>query len=108
MRCHGAHPRRTAYRTLRSHVNYADDPLIATSDETFASEGRASLDDARAASGAVVCVAPAARSEHGLEGDEAIHAIRLIRIAPQGFAPLEAVGGRSTLDLRQNGKAAHQ
>jgi AcrR family transcriptional regulator len=49
--------------------------------------------EARAAAEAVVRVTLAALREYGLEGDEAIHAVRLIRIALHGFISLEAAGG---------------
>ena len=50
-------------------------------------------DDARAAGDAVVRVVLAALRSYRLEGDEAIHAVRLIRIALHGFVTLEAAGG---------------
>lgn len=50
-------------------------------------------DDARAAGDAVVRVALAALRAYGLEGAEAIHAVRLIRIVLHGFVTLEAAGG---------------
>jgi AcrR family transcriptional regulator len=50
-------------------------------------------DEARAAGDAVVRVALAAIRGYPLEGDEAIHAVRLIRIALHGFVSLEAAGG---------------
>lgn len=50
-------------------------------------------DEARAAGDAVVRVALAALRAYGLEGAEAIHAVRLIRIVLHGFVTLEAAGG---------------
>jgi AcrR family transcriptional regulator len=50
-------------------------------------------DEARAAGDAVVRVALAAIRGYPIEGDEAIHAVRLIRIALHGFVSLEAAGG---------------
>jgi AcrR family transcriptional regulator len=50
-------------------------------------------DQARAAGDAVVRVALAALREYGLDGDDAIHAVRLIRIALHGFVTLEAADG---------------
>jgi len=50
-------------------------------------------DEARTAGDDVVRVALAALHEYGLEGDEAIHAVRLIRITLHGFVSLEAAGG---------------
>lgn len=50
-------------------------------------------DEARAAADAVVRVALAALRGYPLEGDEAIHGVRLIRITLHGFVSLEAAGG---------------
>jgi AcrR family transcriptional regulator len=50
-------------------------------------------DEARAAGDAVVRVALAALRGYPLEGDDAIHAVRLIRITLHGFVSLEAAGG---------------
>jgi AcrR family transcriptional regulator len=50
-------------------------------------------DEARAAGEAVVRVTLAALRGYPLEGDEAIHAVRLIRITLHGFVSLEAAGG---------------
>jgi hypothetical protein len=50
-------------------------------------------DEARAAGDAVVRVALAALRAYPVEGDDAIHAVRLIRIALHGFVTLEAAGG---------------
>lgn len=50
-------------------------------------------DEARAAGDAVVRVALAALRAFGLEGEEAIHAVRLIRVTLHGFVTLEAAGG---------------
>jgi AcrR family transcriptional regulator len=50
-------------------------------------------DEARAAGDAVVRVALAALRGYPVEGDEAIHAVRLIRITLHGFVSLEAAGG---------------
>jgi AcrR family transcriptional regulator len=50
-------------------------------------------DEARAAGEAVVRVALAALRSYRLEGDEAVHAVRLVRIALHGFVTLEAAGG---------------
>jgi AcrR family transcriptional regulator len=49
--------------------------------------------EARAAGDAVVRVALAVLRGYGLEGDEAIHAVRLIRITLHGYTSLEAAGG---------------
>ncbi|MDP9256272.1 MAG: WHG domain-containing protein [Actinomycetota bacterium] len=54
--------------------------------------------EARAAGEAVVRVALAVLREYGLEGDDAIHAVRLIRISLHGFISLENAGGFA-LDL---------
>jgi len=50
-------------------------------------------DEARAAGDAVVRVALAALREYELDDDEAVHAVRLIRITLHGFVSLEAAGG---------------
>ena len=50
-------------------------------------------DEGRAAGEAVVRVALAALRAYPVEGDDAIHAVRLIRIALHGFVTLEAAGG---------------
>jgi AcrR family transcriptional regulator len=50
-------------------------------------------DEARAAGDAVVRVALAALRGYPVTGDDAIHAVRLIRIALHGFVSLEAAGG---------------
>lgn len=50
-------------------------------------------DEARATGDAVVRVALAALRGYPVSGDEAIHAVRLIRIALHGFVSLEAAGG---------------
>jgi|SRR5579862_5122797 len=55
-------------------------------------------DEARAAGEAVVRIALAVLRAYPLEGDDAIHAVRLIRIALHGFVMLEAAGGFA-LDL---------
>jgi AcrR family transcriptional regulator len=57
------------------------------------SRALAGNDEARAAGDAVVRVALAAIRDFELQGDEAIHAVRLIRIALHGFVALEAAGG---------------
>jgi AcrR family transcriptional regulator len=49
--------------------------------------------EARAAGDAVVRVALAALRGYPVEGDDAIHAVRLIRITLDGFVSLEAAGG---------------
>jgi AcrR family transcriptional regulator len=49
--------------------------------------------DAEAAGEAVVRVALAALRGYGLDGDDAIHAVRLIRVALHGFISLESAGG---------------
>lgn len=50
-------------------------------------------EEALAAGAAVVRVALASLRTYGLEGEDAIHAVRLIRIALHGFVALEAAGG---------------
>jgi AcrR family transcriptional regulator len=50
-------------------------------------------EDAKAAGDAVVRVALAVLLEYDLDGDDAIHAVRIMRIALHGFVSLEAVGG---------------
>jgi AcrR family transcriptional regulator len=50
-------------------------------------------EEARAAGEAVVRTALAALRSYPLEGDDAIHAVRLIRITLHGFVMLEAAGG---------------
>lgn len=50
-------------------------------------------EEARAAGDEVVRVALAALRAYPVEGDDAIHAVRLIRIALHGFVTLEAAGG---------------
>ena len=50
-------------------------------------------DEAQAAGDEVVRVALAALRGYPAKGDEAIHAVRLIRIALHGFVSLEAAGG---------------
>lgn len=57
------------------------------------SEALAEDPDAQQAAQAVVRVALAALRDYNLEGDEAIHAVRLIRITLHGYASLEAAGG---------------
>jgi AcrR family transcriptional regulator len=49
--------------------------------------------DAEAAGEAVVRVALAALRGYGLDGDDLIHAVRLIRVALHGFISLESAGG---------------
>jgi AcrR family transcriptional regulator len=49
--------------------------------------------DAQAAGEAVVRVALAALRDYELEGDEAVHGVRLVRVALHGFISLEAAGG---------------
>jgi AcrR family transcriptional regulator len=68
-----AHP--GTYEALQRSLDLADD------------------DEARAAGDAVVRVALAALRGYPVEGAEAIHAVRLIRIALHGFVSLEAAGG---------------
>jgi AcrR family transcriptional regulator len=58
-------------------------------------------DEARAAGDAVVRIALAGLRAYGLEGEEAIHAVRLIRITLHGFVTLEA-GGGFAMDLSAN------
>ncbi|HEX5450049.1 MAG TPA: WHG domain-containing protein [Gaiellaceae bacterium] len=50
-------------------------------------------DEARAAGEAVVRVALAVLRSYPVEGDDAIHAVRLIRVTLHGFVSIEAVGG---------------
>jgi AcrR family transcriptional regulator len=49
--------------------------------------------EAEAAALAAVRVALAAVRDYGLEGDGAVHAVRLVRIALHGFVSLETAGG---------------
>jgi AcrR family transcriptional regulator len=58
-------------------------------------------DEARAAGDAVVRIALAGLRAYGLEGEEAIHAVRLIRITLHGFVTLEA-GGGFAMDISAN------
>jgi AcrR family transcriptional regulator len=58
-------------------------------------------DEARAAGDAVVRIVLAGLRAYGLEGEEAIHAVRLIRITLHGFVTLEA-GGGFAMDLSAN------
>lgn len=57
------------------------------------SEALAEDREAQQAAEAVVRVALAALRDYNLEGDEAIHAVRLIRITLHGYASLEAARG---------------
>ncbi|MFN8515539.1 MAG: TetR-like C-terminal domain-containing protein [Chloroflexia bacterium] len=47
----------------------------------------------RAEAGEVVAIVGATLAEYGLQGDDAIHAIRALRSLLHGFATLEAQGG---------------
>jgi AcrR family transcriptional regulator len=72
----------------RDYAREHPGPMLRGSARDFAGN-----DEARAAGDTVVRVVVTALRSYRLEGDEAVHAVRLIRIALHGFVTLEAAGG---------------